>query len=126
LAGDTAWRNTSRSLLHSEFLVVTIDSLLLIEFVRAKLLTNDTFTKELLSLISRAVESRSFEISTLTPEVHLFKLREHAGSLGHNASEFDEGVQVNLAQVTELILDREVSYSDEDVVVNLVVVGVDF
>ena len=78
--------------MNSKLLVVAINGLLLIEFIRPKLLTDYTLAKELLSLISRTVESRSLKISTFTPKVHLFKLREHTGSLGHHASKLNECV----------------------------------
>jgi len=41
LAGYTTWRDTSRGLLHSNLLIVTVDSLLLVEFVRPKSLADN-------------------------------------------------------------------------------------
>lgn len=126
LAGHTTWRDTSRSLLYSNLLVVTVDSLLLVEFIRAESLADNALAQELFGLISRAVESRSFQVTTLTPEVHFLKLREDTRSLGDYTSELNQGVQMDLTQVTELVLNREVSHSHENVIVDLVVVGVDF
>lgn len=126
LTGDTSWRNTAGCLLNSKLLVIAVNCLLLVEFVRSKSLTNDTFSQELFSLISRRVVSRSFKISTLTSEVHFLKLREDAGSLCNNTTELDQSVQVHLAQITKLVFNRQVTDADKDVVVDVVVLRIDF
>jgi hypothetical protein len=48
--------------------------------------------------------SRSLKITADTSEEHLVELGIHTRALGDNASEFDKRVQVQLPQVSKLVL----------------------
>ena len=114
LAGDTTRRYAARSLLHGKLLIVPVYRRVLIESVRTLSSAANALSKELTSLILGAVEHGSLDIATSAAEVHLLELRFHTCALRDNAFELDQRVQVHLAQVTQLVLDRQISDSYED------------
>jgi len=82
---------------------------------------------ELLIVFTSVVVEGSFNIlANLAAFVLHLELGEHACSLGDDTSDLDEGVQVNLSKVSELVLYRKLLNSYEDLVVDLSVVGVNF
>lgn len=72
------------------------------------------------------VEAWSLEVATFASEENLLILREHTSSLRYDTSKFNQSVQVDLAKLAELVLDWETANSDKDLVVDEVVLRVDF
>lgn len=70
--------------------------------------------------------SRTLEITAHAAEVHFGELRENSSSLCDYTLELDESVQVHLTEVTELVFDGKVTNTDENLVVNVAVIWVDF
>ena len=125
LAGDSTGWNSSWSLLDRQFLIVSVDSLHFVDGVRPAHLTDYAGSKALACLHRVRIIDGTFLITTLAPEVHLSVLREHLCSFSDDATELDQCIQMNLAQFSEFILDRQVCDSNVDALEELLVVGVD-
>jgi len=125
LARDSAGRDSSWSLLDRELLVISVDCVRLINSEGAPTLTDQAGTQLLLSCVLVVAKAWSFNITALTSEVDLLILRVNSGSLGNNTPEFNQSVQVNLAEFTKLVFDWETANSHEDLVVDEVVLGED-
>ena len=69
---------------------------------------------------------RTLDITALAFEVHAGELREDLGALSDDASELDKGVQVDLSELSEFVLDGELCDPHEDVRVEVTVVRIDF
>jgi hypothetical protein len=125
LARDTTGRHGSWGFLDGELLVISVDSLNLIKSVGSVPLAYDTSSENLASFKKAGRVSRTFHIAARTPYVHLEALGEHSRTFGDNTSEFNKSVQVNLAKISELVLNWKVLYANKDDRVDIVVVGVD-
>ena len=127
LSWYSTWRHGSRGLLHRPFLVVSVDGFVIFNEVWTVLLANDALTQELLSVIRTVVVEWALQIlACLASVVHFLKLWEDLGSFGDNTSDLDQGIQMHLSEIPQLVFNRKVFHSDEDFVVNLVVVWVHF
>jgi hypothetical protein len=125
LSWHTSWRNRAWGLLNCPFLIVSIDRFVVLEEIWSLSLANDTLTKVLLLLLNIVMEEWTLKVlAGLTSEVHFLKLWENCCSLGDDSSNLDEGVQVNLSQVSQLVLNWKILHSHEDLVVDLVVVWI--
>ena len=93
----------SRCLLNSHFLVIFVQSSLVVFLVATLVLANHTPAQVLLSFILVFDLEGSLDISTRALEINLFELGLNAGSLHNHSSDFDEGVQMNLPQISEFI-----------------------
>jgi len=88
-------------------------------------LTDDALTQVLLLLFDIVVEEWALEIlALLTSEVHFFELWENSCSLGNNSSNLDKCIQMNLSQISKLILNWKILDSDKDLIVNLMIVWI--
>ena len=125
LAGHSTGWHSSWGLLDGQFLIVTVNSLDFVNGVWAAHLTDYAGSKAFASLHWISIENGTFLVTALAPEVHLSVLREHLCSFSDDATELDQRIQMNLAQFSEFILDRQVCDSDVDALEELLVVGVD-
>ena len=50
------------------------------------------------------MENRSLDISADAPVEYFIEFRHDVGALGHHSADLNEGVQVDLSQVTQFIL----------------------
>ena len=67
-----------------------------------------------------------FDVRALAaPVVNLNQLRENSSSLGDHASDLNQGVQMNLSKVSQLVLHWQILDSDENFGEGIVVVGID-
>ena len=104
LARNTARWNCAWCLLNRQLLIVAIERLDLINLVGTTLVAYNTLSQTRFRLLRVCVHNRSLEISTLAAEVHLIVLWEDLCALGDDSSEFNQSIQVNLAQLTHFIL----------------------
>jgi len=87
-------------------------------------LADDTCADRHSHFVNIVAEEGSLDITAIAREVDLRVLWENTCALGDDTSELDEGVKMDLAQFTKLVLDWEAVHSDEEFVVNLRVVRV--
>ena len=80
----------------------------------------------MLLVISIVVKWSLQILARLASKVHLLKLREDLGSLCDNTSDLDQGIQMHLSEISKLVLNRKVLNSDEDFVVNLIIIRIYF
>ena len=125
LAGNTAWWYSSGSLLHSQFLVISVDSLHLVDHVWASLMANDALGKRFLSFIRVSIVDWTLDITALAAEVHLSILREDLGSLGDHTFELNQGIKMNLAQFSKFIFYWKIVDPHINLIVEVNVVRVD-
>lgn len=85
--------------------MISVNSLNLIKSVGSVPLAQNTSSEDLASFIKAGRVSRTFDIAARTSYVHLVTLGEHSRTFGDNTSEFNESIQVNLAQISELVFD---------------------
>lgn len=85
--------------------MVPIDCFLLIELVRTRSLASDTGACVHLRILHTNLVGRSFEITALATEVNFEELGEDLRSFGYYTTEFNESVEVELAEVTEFVFD---------------------
>ena len=126
LARNAARRHRTWSLLNGQLLIVAVDSLDLIYGVWAASMAHDTLGQALLGLLWVRVEDGSLDITALAAEVHASVLWEYMGALGHDTAESDKSIQMDLAQLSELVLDWELADSYVDLLVEVSVVWVNF
>ena len=126
LARDTAWRHRARRLLDGPLLIVAVDRLELFQVEDRLLVHADGAGAEdlAIALVDVKVDGAFLVVANDAAIHRLSKLREDRGTLGDNATDLDELVQVRLAKVTKLVLHREVTDADEHAVVDALVVGV--
>ena len=72
------------------------------------------------------VETWPFEISAFASEVNLLILRENSCSFRHDTSKFNQSVQVDLSQLTELVFHWQATDTHINLMVDQMVLGVDF
>jgi len=125
LAGDTARGHCAWCLLNCQLLIVAIQRLHLIYLVWATLVAHDTLGQTRFCCIWVSIEDGSLEVTTLAAEVHLGVLWEDLRALGHDSAELDEGVQMNLAQFSDLVLNGQLCDSHKDLLMVVDVVWVD-
>ena len=106
LAGHATGRHRAWCLLNCELLVVAVERFHLVNLVGTALMAHNTLGQTRFCLLRVCVADGSLEIATLAPEVHLVVLWENLRALGDDSAELYQGVQVNLAQLTHLVLDR--------------------
>mmetsp|Transcript_20519 Transcript_20519/g.27729 ORF Transcript_20519/g.27729 Transcript_20519/m.27729 type:complete len:353 (+) Transcript_20519:1624-2682(+) len=127
LARHSAGRYRARGLLNSEFLVVPIHSLHVIDGVWTVRVANDALGEAFPGLIRVCVVDGSLDVAALALEEDFGVLREHLSALGDDAFELDEGIEVHLAQFSQLVLHGQLADAHEYFLVKLLsVVGVDF
>ena len=126
LAGNTARRHSAWGLLDRKLLIVTVHSLDIVNSVRAVRMAHNALGKRLASLVWVSIVDRALHITALAPEEHLGVLREDLRALSDNAFKFNQGVQMNLAQFSKLVLHRELTDANKDFLMELLsVVGID-
>ena len=84
------------SLLHSQFLIIPVHSLLLINPKRSFRLTNNTVTKIGLVVII-LVDGSLLLTTSITDKVNSLQLGKDLASSGDNASDFDHCVEIHLS-----------------------------
>ena len=89
-------------------------------------MAHNTLGQALLGLLRVRVEDGSLDITALAAEVHASVLWEYMGALGHDTAESDKSIQMDLAQLSELVLDWELADSYVDLLVEVSVVWVNF
>ena len=105
LAGNTARRHSSWSLLNCEFLIISVHSLDIIYSVRAVGMAHNTLCKTFSGLIGISIVYGTLNITALTLEEDFGVLREYLSSLCHNTFELDESIEVNLTKLSQFVLD---------------------
>lgn len=125
LSRHSARGDRARGFLDRQLLVVPVHGLKLIKLVGTGPLASDASAGVLLCLLEGGVVSWAFQVTTHAPEEHFVELGEHTGSFGHDTTELDESVQVELSQVTKFVFDGQVTDSNEDFRVDFAVVRVD-
>jgi hypothetical protein len=126
LPRDSARWYTAWSLLNCHLLVIAIDRLLLTDCVRAKFGTAHTLANFHLCFKLVIAVKRTFDVAAYARKIHGRVLREHAGTLGNDASEFNECIEVHLAQLSKLVFNGEIVDSHKDVLVCVLVVRIHF
>ena len=107
LTGDTTGWHSAWCLLDGELLIVSVDSLDLVNGVGSARLAHNADSQTFLSLIWVCVKDRSLCVTTLTLEEHFGVLWENLRTLSDYALELDQCVQMHLAQLTKLVLDGQ-------------------
>lgn len=107
LTGNTTGWHRAWCLLDRQLLIVTVDSLDLINSVGSARLAHDTDGQTFLSLIWVCVKDRSLCVATLTLEEHFGVLGENLSALGNHALELNQCVEMHLAQLTKLVLNGQ-------------------
>lgn len=125
LAGNSTRRNCAWSLLDCEFLVIPVDSFDLVNCVGAASLADDALGQTLSSLDRVGIVDRSLQVTALATEEYLAVLRENVSTLSDDATEFDEGIQMDLAQLSQLVLHGQVIHSHEELAMELNVIWED-
>ena len=64
------------------------------------------------------VKARTLKITTFTSEVNLLILREHTSSFYNDTSKFNQSIQVDLTQLTKLVLYWQTANSNIDFVMD--------
>ena len=64
------------------------------------------------------VEAWTLKITTFTSEVNLLILREHTSSFYNDTSKFNQSIQVDLTQLTKLVLYWQTANSNIDFVMD--------
>ena len=77
-------------------------------------MTHNTLSQTRFCLLRVGVANGSLEIATLAAEVHLIVLWENLSALGNHSAELNQGIQVNLAQLTNLVLNGQLIDSHID------------
>jgi len=104
-------------------LIVSIDSIDLIDREGPIRLADDTLTEELLTLVGIAVINRSLDVTAAASVEDLRVLWENPGTLGNNTSNLDKAVHMNHSEVSQLILYWKLFDTSEDSRVDEVIVG---
>ena len=125
LAGHTTGWHRAWCLLNGELLIVPVERPHLVDLVRTALMTHNTLGQTRLCLLRVCVADGSLEIATLASEVHLIVLWEDLRALSDDSAELNQGVQVNLAQLTHLVLDWQLIDPHIDLLELVSVVGED-
>ena len=126
LSWNTTWWDRSWSFLDGPFLIVSVDTFALFNLVLfATALADDTFSEVLLFFAIVFVDWALKIIALHASVILFFELGEYLSPFGDYTSDFDQGVQMNLSEVSKLVLDGKILNSNVDLIMNLVVVGVD-
>ena len=125
LSGNSSRRDTARCFLDGHLLVVPVECLLLIDNVVVGALALVALPQEQFPLILRVVVEGTLHVSADASVENLVLLWEHSSSLGHHSLDVHQCVQVDLSEISEFVVKRHVLDSDEDLSVDLVVVGED-
>ena len=127
LAGNTAGRHSSWSLLNSEFLIISVHSLDIIDSVRAVRVAHNTLGETLARLVGISIVDGTLHVAALALEENFSVLREDLSALRHDALELDESIEMDLAQFSQFVLDGQLADADVDLLMELLgVVWVDF
>jgi len=124
LSGDSPWGDRPWRLLDGHFLIVPVESFLLIHRERPITMALDALPNVESSLILGVVVEGTLDVSTLTSEVDLELLWEHSSSFGDDPSDLDEGVEMDLAEVSQLVFHWQILDPHKDLVVDVVVLRV--
>jgi hypothetical protein len=114
LSGNTTGRDSPWCLLNGHLLIVSIDSVDLVHGEGPVALTDDALPEELLPLLSIRVEDRSLDVSAAASVEDLRVLREDSCALRDDSADLNQRVHVDHAQVSQLVLNREVLDTSED------------
>jgi hypothetical protein len=95
-------------------LIVSIDSIDLINREGSVGLADDALTKELLTLVGIAVINRSLDVSATASVEDLGVLRENTGTLGNDTSNLDKAVHMYHSEVSQLILNWKLLDTSKD------------
>jgi len=83
--------------------VISVDSSNLIESVGSVLLAHNASTNHLTSLVKTGRVSGTFDIAARASDVHLIALWKHSRTLYDYTSEFHESIQMDLAEISQLV-----------------------
>jgi hypothetical protein len=127
LSRDTAWWHGAWCFLNCPLLVIPVNRHVFFQVERSSGLANDACSEELFLVFNAVMIKWSFQVlAAIASEIHFLEFRKYRCPFGDDTSDFDQSIQMNLSQISKGVQDWKLSDSNEDLIMNSMIIGVDF